>query len=66
VSIRFDAKVTCNGCGTPCEAPEHGGQRLSEVPVKGGREMIVTMAKPCIVCGSTRVKIVATAGIVRG
>lgn len=65
MSIRFDAKVTCHGCGTPCEAPDHGGQRLSDVPTKGGREVIVTVAKPCPVCQSTRVKIVATAGIVR-
>jgi Zn finger protein HypA/HybF involved in hydrogenase expression len=69
MSIRFDAKVTCNGCGTPRDdgaALEFGGQRVSDVPVKGGREVIATVAKECPVCGSTRVKIVARAGLIRG
>jgi hypothetical protein len=66
MSIRFDAKVTCNGCGKPIEDFDHGGQRLSQTPVKGGRELVVNTTKPCPRCQSTRVKIVATAGLVRG
>ena len=65
MSIRFDAKVTCNGCGAERELP-HGGQRVSEAPTKGGREVIVTVAKPCPACQSTKVKIVASAGVIRG
>jgi LSD1 subclass zinc finger protein len=65
MSIRFDAKVTCNGCGKPRELPD-GAQRLREAPIKGGRELVATVAEPCPFCQSTRVKIVATAGLVRG
>ena len=65
MSIRFDAQITCNGCGKPRELPA-GAQRLHEAPIKGGRELVATVAEPCPFCQSTRVKIVATAGIIRG
>lgn len=67
MSLQFDARCTCAGCGIPVPDFErlmkNGGQRIESTKIPGGRELIVQVAVPCVACQSYRVKLVTTAQV---
>lgn len=65
MSLRFDARCWCAGCGAAIEdfgaVLKDGGLRLEEATVEGGKEVTAQVARACPFCLSHRVRIRATA-----
>lgn len=69
MSLRFDARCSCAGCGTPIDANvmEHGGHRVSTKELgRGKREVIADVSSTCTACGSRRVRLVTRVDVGAG